>query len=123
MAVGPEETDRLFHGRAARRLSGAGARLGRPVPHPDRATADRRARRGEAAGRRRPLRAPVLLLQLAPRAAAGEPRARQGSAPVAQSVPDLRRVWAPAVLPPLRARLLRADAQALPQGGKGAAHG
>src|SRR5207253_9671512 len=56
------------------------------------------------------LRSPVLLLELAARAAAGEPRARQGSASVAQSVPDLRRMRAAALLPPLRARFLRADA-------------
>ena len=40
------------------------------VPHPDRAAADRRARRGGAARRRRPLRPRVLLLDLAPRALA-----------------------------------------------------
>src|SRR5256886_5681338 len=122
VAVGSEEADDLFHGRAARRFSRAGARPRRPVPHPDRAAADRRARRGEAAGRRGPLRAPVLLFELAPRAAAGQPRARQGSTLVAQSVADLGRVWAPAVLPALRARLLRADPQALSQRGEGATH-
>src|SRR5213595_2972931 len=122
MAVGQEEADRLFHRRAARRFPRAGARPRRPVPHPDRAAPDRRARRGQAPGRGGPLRPPVLLLELAPRAAAGQPRARERSTPVAQSVADLRRVRAPAVLPPLRARLLRADAQAVPQGGESAAH-
>src|SRR2546422_5839073 len=39
-------------------------------------------------------------LELASRAAAGEPVARQGPAPVAQPVADLRWLRAPAVLPP-----------------------
>src|SRR4029077_2167705 len=65
---------------------------------------------------RGPVRPAVLLLQLAAGAAAREPVARQGSTPLTPSHADLGRLWAPAVLPALRARLLRADAQALPQG-------
>ena len=70
----------------------------------------------QAARRRRPLRPPVLLGVVAAGAAAGEPRRRQGSAAVAQPVADLRRVRAPDVLPALRARVLRAEPQAIPEG-------
>ena len=55
------------------------------VPHPHRAAADRRARRGRAARRRRTLRPGVLLLLLAHGALAGQPRPRQGPASLAQS--------------------------------------
>src|SRR2546427_5182440 len=48
-----------------------------------------------------------------------ESGARQGPAPLAQPVADLRRVRPAAVLPPLRARFLRADPQAVPQGRQG----
>ena len=58
----------------------------------------------------------VLLGVVAPRAAAGEPRRRQGPEALAQPDADLRRVRPPDVLPALRARVLRAAAQALPQG-------
>src|SRR5207248_3564723 len=87
-----------------------------------RAAPDRGARRSQTARRRRPVRPPVLLLELAAGAPAREPVARQGSAPVAQPVADLGRLRAPALLPALRARFLRADAQALPQGGQDPAH-
>ncbi len=116
VAVGPQEAHALFHRREARRLPRARARAGVDVPHADRAQADRRARRGEAARRRRPLRPPVLLGVVAARAATGQPRRRQGSAPVAQPVADLRRVRAADVLPALRARVLRAEPQALSEG-------
>src|SRR2546430_10479871 len=49
------------------------------------------------------------------------PVARQGPAPVAQPVADLRWLRAAAVLPALRARLLRPDSQAVPEGGEGVA--
>ena len=52
---------------------------------------------------------------------AGEPGAGQGSAPLAQSGADLRRVRPAALLPQVRARVLRHGAQALPQGGQDAA--
>ena len=79
--------------------------------------------RDEAArlARRRPLRPGVLLLHLAHRALAGEPRARQGPAPLAQPGADLRRLRPPALLPQVRARVLRHRAEALPQGGQDAA--
>src|SRR5438034_11415977 len=79
------------------------------VSHAHRAAADRRTRRGQAARRGGPLRPPILLLQLAAGAAAGEPGARQGPAPLPQPVADLGRMRAIAVLPPLRTRFLCAD--------------
>ena len=111
-----QEAHVLLHRREARRLPHARARARVDVPHAHRAEADRRARRGEAARRHRPLRTPVLFRVLAARAAAGEPRRREGPAPVAQSVADLRRVRATDVLPAVRARVLRAEPEAFPEG-------
>ncbi|CAA9302962.1 MAG: Stage 0 sporulation protein YaaT, partial [uncultured Gemmatimonadaceae bacterium] len=122
VAVGPQEGHVLLHGREARRLPAARARPGGDVPRAHRAQADRGPRRGQAPRRHRPVRPPVLLGRLAPRAAPGEPRRRQGPASLAQPVADLGRVRAPDVLPPLRARLLRAEPQALPQGGEDPRH-
>src|SRR5256885_700825 len=123
VAVGPPQAHDLLHGGAARGLPGARAGPGESVPRAHRAAPDRRAGRGEAAGRRGSLRSPVLLLELAPGAPAREPVSRQGPAPLAQPLADLRGVRAAAVLSPLRARLLRAGAEAVPQGGQGGAHG
>ena len=116
VAVGPEQAHDLLHRREAGRLPRAGARPRLHLPHPHRAAADRRPRRGGPALRRRALRPGVLLLLLAHRAVAGQPRARQGPAPLAQPDPDLRRLRPAALLPQVRARLLRRGAEALPQG-------
>src|SRR5205807_10296087 len=51
-------------------------------------------------------------------AAAGEPGARQGPAPLPHPLADLRRMRAIAVLPPLRTRFLRADPQGFPKEGR-----
>ncbi len=93
------------------------------VPHPHRAQADRRARRGQAPGRRGPLRTAVLLGGLAARAAAREPGGRQGPAAVAQPDADLRRLRAADVLPALRARVLREERKRFPKEGQRARHG
>ncbi|MBK6458788.1 MAG: hypothetical protein IPF87_22365 [Gemmatimonadetes bacterium] len=105
----------LLHGRQARRFPQPRARVGGDVPDAHRAQADRRARRSQASGRDRALRARVLLGVVAPRAAPGEPWRRQGPEALAQPDADFRGLRAPDVLPPLRARLLRAAAQALSQ--------
>jgi len=95
----------------------AGARPREPVHA--RSSCARSARAtGKAARRRGPLRPPVLLSSWLPELRPVSLGARQGSTPVAQPVADLRRVRAAAVLPPLRARFLRADAQAVPQRGR-----
>ena len=69
-----------------------------------------------------PLRTRVLLGLMAPRAAAGEPQRREGPAPLAQPHADLRRLRAADVLPALRARVLRPEPQALPEGGEDPRH-
>ena len=117
MAVGPPQAHHLFHRRTARRFPRAGARSRGRVPHAHRAQADRRARRGQAPERHRPLRTRVLLRVLAAGAAAGEPAGGEGPAPLAQPVADLGRVRTPHVLSALRARILCAGTQALPQRG------
>ena len=116
VAVGPEQAHHLLHRREAGRLPRAGARPGFALPHPHRAAADRRPRRGRPALRRRPVRPRVLLQLLAHRAVARQPRPRQGPAPLAQSQPDLRRVRPPALLPQVRARVLRHGPPTLPEG-------
>ena len=68
--MGPAAAHHLLHGRAAGGLPRPGARARQRLPHPHRAAADRRARRGRAPRRRRPLRPRVLLLDLAHRALA-----------------------------------------------------
>ena len=85
VAVGPEQAHDLLHRREAGRLPRAGARPRLALPHPHRAAADRRARRGRPALRRGTLRPGVLLLHLAHGALAGQPRPGQGPAPLAQS--------------------------------------
>src|SRR5437879_12226733 len=110
MAMGQEEAHGLLHGRAARGLPRAGAGPGEPVPHAHRAAPDRGARRSQTARRRRPVRPPVLLLELVAGAPAREPVARQGSAPVAQPVADLGGLRAPALLTAVTASSLRSDA-------------
>ncbi len=70
VAVGSEETHAVLHGGKARRLPHARSRAGVDVPHAHRAEADWRARRSQAAGRHRPLRAPVLFVVVAAGAAA-----------------------------------------------------
>src|SRR5207249_2919346 len=91
---GSKEAPRALHRRTAGGLPRLGAGPREPVSHAHRAAADRRTRRGQAARRGGPLRPPILLLQLAAGAAAGEPGARQGPAPLPQPVADLGRMRA-----------------------------
>ncbi len=90
------------------------------LSHPHRAPADRRARRSRTPDRGGPLRTGVLLLHLAQGTLPRQPCPRQGSAPLAQSFPDLRRLRPPALLPEVRARVLRRCPQALPARGQDA---
>ena len=56
-----EQSDLLLYGGKAGRLSQAGEGSGPALSFPDRAAADRRARRGQDAGRLRHLRPPLVL--------------------------------------------------------------
>src|SRR5690349_3295334 len=115
MAMGQAEADDLLHRRAARGFPGAGARSGGTVPHAYRATADRGPRRSEAARRDRALRPPALYRELAARRTARELVLGEGPRPLAEPRADLRSMRPAALLPPLRARLLRATAEAVSQ--------
>src|SRR6267378_8252010 len=122
MAVGPAQAYHLLHRRAARRLPSPGAGSRRAVPHAHRAAPDRGARRGEAPGRDRPLRAPTVHRELAARRPAGQPLPGEGPGALLESNANFGALRPTALLPPLRARLLRRAAQALPQGGEGRAY-
>ena len=122
VAVGPQEADDLLHGREARRLPQSRARPRGAVSHAHRAQTDRRSRRSQTTRRHRSLRSRVLLGVVAAGASPREPRRREGPAAVAEPGADLRRVRAPHVLPAVRARVLRAEPQALPEGSEGAHH-
>src|SRR5690606_16022842 len=63
----------------------------------------------------------AVLLDLAARAQARQPAARQGPATLAQPGTDLRLLRAPHVLPHLRARRVRRSPQAVPARGTHAA--
>ena len=78
---------------------GAGKGSGKPVPHPDRAAADRRAGRGENAGRHGNLRQAFLLRLLFGRLSAGIHQNGKGAGPFPEPGKDLRGLRQAHVLP------------------------
>ncbi len=121
--MGSQEAHGLLHRRQPRRLPATGPGPGLTVPHEDRASPDRRPRRSQAAVGHWAVRSGVLLLVVAAGAPPGEPQPRQRPAPLPQPLPDLRRLRPTAVLPPLRARLLHRESQAVPERGEDRPHG